>query len=307
MVRALGITGCVAAQLAIGVGDSAACDRAISALETPAVAVAVADVVLAGTVTSMVDGVATVKIASTLKGAGNGISPGDSVQVRGVIAASALDDGCGGVPIDTGKQYVFTLWSPAGSLGTFHVVDENGGVAAYSVASEKLYRDALAKQHPHSAWKIAGDIATRLVRSPSPSNQGDVDLFVVLRNIGTKPVEYTYREWPRAAQSRCALTIVNTETKKRIAPKRVPIANKDITDYFSKAARTWQTAIAPGDAYLHHLYRVTTAQRGWGYKQELGFLYYPVATPGEHVITADCANLFGRSTRSSTAGLTLTL
>jgi hypothetical protein len=286
--------------------EASACDRAPSPFEKPSVGVAVADVVVTGEVTLVHDGVATVKIATAIKGAGKGTSAGDDVQVRGATLASAMDR-CGGVPIEVGKRYVFLLWAPVGQLGAYHVIDAHGGVADATAANEQQFRDALAKQHPHSPWQAKGDAATMLVLDPSPANSDDVDVVVVLRNIGTKPKPYRFAAWPRQTQTKCVLSVVNTATNKRVVAKPVPIAQKDISAYFSKHDRKWESKIAVGDAQLLRLQRITTAKQGWGYKEELGFVYYPVETPGAHAVTAECANVFGVGTRAVTAAVTLTL
>jgi len=285
--------------------EAAACDRPQSPFETPEVGVAVADVVVTGEVTLVHDGVATVKIATALKGAGKGTSVGDDVQLRGATLAS--ESRCGGVPIEVGKRYVFLLWAPIGQLGAYHVVDEHAGVADATTANEQKFRDALAAGHPHSAWHVKGDAATMLVLGPSPATKGDVDVVVVLRNIGAKPKPYRFAAWPRQTQTKCMLSVVNTATNKRVVAKPVPIAQKDISAYFSKHDRKWETKIAVGGAQLLRLQRITTAKPGWGYKEELGFVSYPIETPGAHAVSAECANVFGVGTRAVTAAVTLTL
>lgn len=277
--------------------DAEACDRSASLFETIEVGVAAADVVVSGEVTAIADGVVTMRVAKALKGA-----PGGEVQLRG----ANLDFGrCGGLVVEVGKRYVVLLWAPVGALTAYHVVDQYGGVL--DAANEQKAVTALAKGHPHSAWLVKGDVATMLVLEPSPANQGDVDVAVLMRNIGTKPKPYRFSSWPRQTQTKCTLAITNNETSKRVAAKPVPIAQKDISRHFSRNPRKWESKIAVGEAQHLRLFRITTAQQGWGYKEELGFVFYPVEKPGAHSVSAACANVFGLGTRAVTGAVTLTL
>ena len=276
-----------------------ACDRSISLFETLEVGVAVADVVVSGEVTAISDGVATVKVVASIKGA-----PGAEVQLRGATIRSKLER-CGGLPIEIGKRYVFLLWAAVGQLTAYHVIDPYGGVL--DAASEQKAKDALAKGHPHSAWHVKGDVATMLVLEPSPANKDDVDVAVMLRNIGAKPKTYRFAAWPRQTQTKCTLAITNNETSKRVAAKPVPIAQKDISTYFTRNPRKWESKIAVGEAQQLRLFRITTAKQGWGYKEELGFVFYPIEKPGAHSVSAECANVFGVGTRAVTGAVTLTL
>jgi hypothetical protein len=277
--------------------DADACDRSPSLFEVLEVGVATADVVVSGEVTAIADGVVTVKVATALKGA-----PGGEVQVRG---ANLVPNRCGGRLTEVGKRYVFLLWAPAGQLTAYHVIDQYGGVL--EAASDQKVKDALAKGHPHSAWLVKGDIATMLVLEPAPATAGDVDVAVVMRNIGTKPKPFRFTAWPRQTQTKCTLAITNNETGKRVAAKPVPIAQKDISTYFTRNPRKWETTIAVGEVQHLRLFRITTAKAGWGYKEELGFVFYPIAKPGAHSMSAECANVFGVGTRAGPSAVTLTL
>jgi hypothetical protein len=287
----------------VAAGEAWACDRAVSALEKAEVAAAIADVIVVGEVTAREkDGTATVTVSTVMKGVKK---VGDSLRIRGVTWAS-LGDRCSNPPIDVGKRFVFLLWSPAGKLAAHFLVDGHGGVAEATTANEKTFRDALAKAHPRSAWSTKGDVSSMLVLDPDP-DEGEVDVFVLFRNVGAKSLAWKYTAWPRATQTKCVLSIVNVATKQKIAARGVPIAKKDIEDYFGKNNRKWEANIEPGTAQLFRLPRITTAKSGWGYKEELGFVFYPVAKPGAHEVSADCVNTFGAGKGAATAAVTLTL
>lgn len=299
----------VAAALGIGVlaieaRDSAACDRARSPMETPAVGIAVADVAIVGEVTKLDGKIATVKIARALKGAG---SAGDTIRVHGVTGIEPMTRMCGMKALEVGKPYILLLWSPAGAATGFHLVDEMGGIADHTAAAEQQFKAALAQQHPHSAWHTEQGIMTQLVLEPNPAHKRDVDLLIVLRNTTAQPIRLAYRDWPLATKSKCALDVVHTATKRKVASQDVPIPKRDITAYFSKHGRSYDVAIEPGASHVFRLARVTTALPGWGYKEELGFVFYPIGTPGAHAISAVCSNLFGAGTTTSTEAISLLL
>ena len=159
-------------------------------------------------------------------------------------------------------------------------------------------------------WRtsVASGIAAQLVRDPrAPGVRGDVDLVVVLRNTTDRPQEMAYDSWPLATQSACTLEIVDLATRQPVAARDVPIPKPDIEKYFSRHARRFKISLAPGEAYTLHLPRVTTAHPGWGYKEELGFSYYPISKPGPHTVTALCRNLFGKDSVIRTGALELPL
>jgi len=303
-MRALIVTIGIGLLTVIGSRESRACDRAPSAFEKPEVGVAVADLVITADVTARKGRVATVKIASTLRGTGAG--PGDALEI-GDLDDTGVVRMCGGYAVEVGKRYVFLLWSPPAGERAYRLLDPYAGVRPHSPDVEQTYASAIAKPHPHSASTTSGGLATQLVLAPDAATAGDVDLLVVMRNVGAKPITYRYSPWPRATQSRCELSIVHARTKQRVAARRVPIAERDIAAYFTKHAHAWEVTILPGAAHVQTLSRVTTAKPGWGYKEELGFVYYPIATPGEHAISATCRNLFGPGTRTSTATMRATL
>ncbi|MFO0578638.1 MAG: hypothetical protein U1A78_31940 [Polyangia bacterium] len=302
MIRPL-VCGLLGAAALLG-GRADACDRAESPLEAAAVAVAVADVAAVVEVTRTDEGVAAVRLTSVLKGA---VRPGDTLSVR--ARTGHLLERCGGIPLESGKRYVVALWGPSGALTDYQPVDAYGGIRPYSAANEKDLRGALERRHPSSPWgPISSGIAAQLVRDPrAPGVRGDVDLVVVLRNTTDRPQEMVYDSWPLATQSACTLEIVNLATRQPVAARDVPIPKPDIEKYFSQHARRFKIRLAPGEAYTLRLQGVTTAHPGWGYKEELGFTYYPISKPGPHTITATCRNLFGKDSVLRTGALELPL
>ncbi len=244
-------------------------------------------------------------VTATLKG---GAKKGDSLVIKGLLSQSeAMQRGdCGATAVDVGKRYVVTLWEPVPGSTKLDLVEPGSSAVAYTAAAQAAVEGAILKQHPRSAWQAtASSVQTRLVLYPY-AQTGEVDLFVLARNVGKAAVDFTYKSWPEAQQSRCSLRILDA-AKRTIDAKDVPISKQDIAAYFSKFGRTYKLKIEPGESWMIHLPRVTTAAAGWGYKEELGFKYYPVATHGPHTVAAECVNFFGPGSQLATSVLTVNL
>ena len=198
-------------------GDSAACDRASSPLEDPAVAAAVADVVAIVEVKGLGGGVASAQVARPLKGSSK---KGDILAIRGLFSAAEAGKGdlCSASLGEVGKKYVVMLWSKLPSASQYHLVDPVTSVKPYDAAAQTAIEQALARQHPHSAW-LAGkpDVQTQLVRDPGAA-PGQVSVFVLVRNVGKSALEYTRQYWPQATQSKCTLHITDA-SKTRLQPR----------------------------------------------------------------------------------------
>lgn len=300
MMRALIVLAMLAAPT-----RSDACDRAASPLEKPAVGLASAEVVVVADVTQIANRVATLSIVNVLKG---GVTAGDVVDVRGVVD-EALHERCSGTPVAARQRYLFALWKPAARSKAYSLVHAHGGVVAHGAAVEQQWRDALAKPQPLSAWRAqpSGLVAQLVLDPDPPAQKGDVDLFVLVRNVKDAPVTLDLKSWPKNAMTHCKLDIVNVATKQKVAPKAVPIPPTDIAKYFARNPRVYQAKLAPGEAWIVRLDRVTTAAQGWGYKEDLGFVFYPVAKAGDHVIAATCWNFVRRNSKIETGAITVPL
>lgn len=269
-----------------------ACDRAATPLETPRVAASLADLVITAEVTAIAGGVATVTVDGVLKAPPNPPSAGAALAIRGVTGVDAGRD-CGVFPIAVGRRYVFVLWAPAGRVAEYQLVDAIGGVIDATPDGVRTYQAAIASAvatPSSSASQVTGAVESWLVHAPDPQTPGQIDLVVLVRNVGARPVRWAYRSWPLARQSRCALAVTGPDGK-RVAARRVPITPRDIRAYFAKHGPRYDLTLAPGDTAMLYLDRVTTAAPGWGYKERLGFLYYPPSVPGVHTVRARCTNL----------------
>ncbi|APR78198.1 Hypothetical protein A7982_03545 [Minicystis rosea] len=283
-------------------GDGAACDRAASPLDDPAVAVAVADVVAAVDVIAVGGGSASVVVQGLLKGP---VARGDKLEIDGVKSRSEGRD-CGASTVEVGKSYLVMLFRPVPGAAKYDLVEPASSVVPNETASWTAMEAAVAKHHPTSAWHTgASGVQTRLVLDPH-SEKGEVDLFVLARNTGKTAIDFTRKYWPEAEQTKCSLSIADA-AKKPVDARDVPIPKQDIAAYFAKHPGLYTVKVNPGASHLLRLPRITTAASGWGYKEELGFKFYPVRQHGPHTVAADCANVLGPGSRMTTAELNATL
>jgi hypothetical protein len=120
----------------------------------------------------------------------------------------------------------------------------------------------------------------------------DIDLFFIIRNTSQKPIIIPYRDYPFETQTYWALD-VRRSGNQAVGPTPHPHLTKDsIKDYFSKHGREYNMEINPGAIRSHYLPRINTAQKGWGYKEELRFAYYIMDKPGTYTVSAELHNAF---------------
>jgi hypothetical protein len=268
-----------------------ACDRRAGPLEDRAVATATADLIAVVTVTAIQGDTGTLRIEQALKSP-PGVAVPRVLEVPG-IAADSINRICRGNAAQVGRRYIVLLWSPVVPGAGFELLAEDGGLLAWTAGEQQALQAALASPQPVSPWNRSPDgILTQLTLAPNQpgSNRDELDLLLVFRNIGAQPVQFSYRSWPPAGQSRCEVGMV-AEDRQQVAARDVPIAQSDIEDYFGKNNNgrrfDWITAAGGSSTFL--LSRVTTAAAGWGYKEELGFKYYP-APPGSYSVSVQCVN-----------------
>jgi hypothetical protein len=280
---------------------AAACDRWKSPLEDAPVAAAVADAVAVVEVTAVGGGSATAVVKAPLKGT----KAGDVLVIKGLLGRTELRSDCDS-SVDVGKSYIVDLWAPIPGAARFNVVEPAVPTILNSAAVQARAAAAVLKHHPASAWTAsAPGVETRLVLAADPPT-GEVDLFILARNVGTAPIEFTHRDWPLPVQSMCFLRITDAAGK-AVDAQDAPISKQDIATYFSKYGHTWKMKVEPGESHWIYLHRVTSAVPGYGYKEDLGFKYYPVTKHGPHSVSADCVNFLGSNSRLSTSAITVDL
>lgn len=282
-----------------------ACSRSQSPLEQDlALAATLADHVVAAKVLSPGDAThpATAVVQSVLEGSDERLTPTRVFSFSGAVS-NTVAKMCGGTGLEVGKELFLLLWSPAGAMTAFSLVDAWGGVLPANPDTRASLTRALRAHRVVGPWQTSGDVRTRVFVS---TKGGEVEVTIILRNTSAKPLAFQYSDWPEAQATRCTLSLT-PETGRAIESRPVPIPPAEIAAYFSKHGRTFEVPIAVGDSHLLRLDRVTTATPGWGFKEVLGFRYYPVETHGPYALTAQCVNVLGQGTQLTTAPVRLDL
>ena len=209
------------------------------------------------------------------------------------VTGFARGDGrmrCGGTPPAVGDALLLFLYEPRGSVTHHELIDEvDGALPAASPQAAELTK--LVKERASTAFADAGPgLAVKLFASSPRVRPGtNVDLAVLVRNVGPAPLTFSWRDWPREKAAACRLTV--TRAGAGLPPQRNPISDADIEAYFSKHGRTYELPLVPGQAHEVLLSRFHTAAPGWGYKEELDFQFHPLEQPGTYSIAATCRNL----------------
>lgn len=302
MIRTVPSLGVGLALAVVSAGAAAeACDRAVTPFEQDlSVAVAVADVVFGAKVLSVAGTRRTVKVLEVF--AGDGLTVGATLLLDGA-ATEGTTEHCGGRRFSVGDEALVLAWRPPSGSAAFTLVDPFGGL--WPNTPEQRRALSSVRPAPMSPWSAGPKVQARAFRALG--DEKELDLFVVVRNVGAAPLDFTYSDWPEATASTCRVELVPSGAKQPLPAKPAPIARADIVDFFSKNGRSYAVPLAPGSARLHLLQRVTTAAPGWGYKEALGFRYWPVPAPGLHAVTVECRNLTGHGSQLRAGPVAVTL
>jgi len=223
------------------------------------------------------DGEVVVHVERTLKGT----APGPTLRLG--LAERGRDSF---VPTK-GARFALFLSAPRTPADPhWRLLDERDAALPATPASLEKVLPHLA--HPCCAWR-EGAAGVRAALLPDADGKltfrpGDeISLRVFLQNHGTAPVTLTAVHWPRAAMTHAELTV--TRARAPVAAHRIDwLGDAEIAKYFSRL-EPWRGALDPGGATVHHLQRISSAERGWGYKEDIGFVWYPL-DPGDYEVSA---------------------
>lgn len=159
--------------------------------------------------------------------------------------------------------------------------------------NRKAIKDTLAKNPPSSDWRFSAStgLYTRLMAAKKQYKvDEDISLTIVFLNHTNRDLVFNYKTWPKSEHSYCDLTISSSEGAVDAVP--VPIEKSKIEDYFSEHGHSYDRVVKTDSSFRFGIGSVTTAKRGYGYKEKLNFHYYPLQ-PGIYDIAASCGNFFG--------------
>jgi hypothetical protein len=191
-----------------------------------------------------------------------------------------------------GSEFVLFL-APTGAPGAYRLTD--GTLLSYEESGASQL-DKIAPLVP--AWSDAPDgLASLIVPDHEPSTAKGRDPFrykvgepVLLwagyRNVSDRDIELRYRDWPLESHTRWHLRVERRGAGVVAALRHPHVDTTQIREFFSRNGHRFQMRLRPGEAFFLYLDRINVAEPGWGYRERLDFLYYPLTSPGEYTITA---------------------
>ena len=142
------------------------------------------------------------------------------------------------------------------------------------------------KRSPIWPAPVEGWSAVFVVENAEITQKNHLDGWVLYRNMSTAPLVFSYKEWPPEEHTRWILEV--TREGQVVPPTPHPHLTKDeIVDYFSKHGHAFEMTLAPGEVFALPLQRLNSAEAGWGYKQRIGFQFWPLEEPSEYTITVE--------------------
>jgi len=268
----------------LSVRDAQACDRRKL---PPAIRLAMADLVVEARVDLVSKGRATVVPTAVRKGT----RPNGQMQLDGVTTSLEAMLRCeGGVNVERGKTYLFLLFDRLPGEASWRTIDLVDGVVELG---DPVVGEIMRTNGASTPWTRGADglwLKAVVAKSVFAVNE-EIDVLMLFRNAAAARRNLRYRSWPPSERSSCRLEGAG------IIGVPVPIAQTDIDEYFARVGPSYDFDLGPGETLEWNLDRVTTAARGWGYKERLDFQYFPMK-PGRYEVTVTCRGFGGESLRA---------
>lgn len=198
----------------------------------------------------------------------------------------------------------------AGSTLLLHLalIDEKWTALVDGTAphTDKLEASRIAQIAHRPAWpETTGGWSSVLVLEQTELDVGDeVNGWVVLKNTATHVQTVELSDWPRDERTHWQLRV--ERDGELVAPIPHPhVSEQDIAETFSRPGERFARQLKPGECIAFPLARIGSAKPGWGYKERLGFQYWPLEKPGEYRIWATDHNFPWPSITTPAAHLTL--
>ena len=117
-----------------------------------------------------------------------------------------------------------------------------------------------------------------------PASDG-VTLQFGIRNVSDHAIQINYVGDSQAKRAFVALDIVDRSGKRVGALPHPDLDAKGIRGFFVRFGTNKPVVLAPGEYFFQRLNRINRAGGGTGYKDELGFQFYPLV-PGRYTVVA---------------------
>jgi hypothetical protein len=282
-MRHLTITFLISVAL-LAARDAHACQRRKL---PPAIRLAMADLV----VEARVDLVRVSQVIVAPTAVRKGTRPDGQMQIDGVTTPLDAMLRCeGAISLERGRTYLFLLFDRLPGESSWSTIDLIDGIVELKdpVASEILRTNGTSTPWTRGTdgWWLKAIVAKGVFAVDE-----EIDVLLIFRNATAARRELRYRSWPPSERSACLLEGAG------VAGVPVPIAQTDIDEYFARVRPAFDLEIGPGETLEWTLDRITTAARGWGYKERLDFKYYPMK-PGSYDVDVTCRGFSAESLRA---------
>lgn len=163
----------------------------------------------------------------------------------------------------------------------FRSVNRDAGVGEDSPANRKKVAAARGcckwKQHAHGVRLMV------LPGKPGYKRGEQIELTAWVLHEGSSTVQWTRVPWPKSKMTWAELQV--TLGKQKIKPRPIPWAKKSNIEKAAKQDKPYTETMPPGTLLPYYLQRINTADSGYGYKERLGSVHYPMTKAGRYKIT----------------------
>jgi len=194
------------------------------------------------------------------------------------------------IVLNENQTYLFFL------LDKFTGEDENRLIDKYDGAI--LLNSVINSEIPNilkqslSSWKTnSNGLRTKIFSDKYVYEiEDDINLKLFIMNFSDTSIFLEFSDWPLDKHSYCSLKLKNEDYI--INSKKIDwLTINDITNYFSQHGKNHKIELMPGMFHIIYLNKINSAAKGWGYKENLNFEYYPTIKLGKYTVSVEIHNI----------------
>ena len=122
------------------------------------------------------------------------------------------------------------------------------------------------------------------------SAHDNLEFGFIVRNASDKPLSLKFHNLPLDNHTHWKFDVTD-EHGVKVTPKNHPDLNEALLkEFVATQSHSYEVVLKPHASQMYWIPRLNSAERGWGYKDELEFQYFPMP-PGHYTIKATALNL----------------
>jgi len=193
---------------------------------------------------------------------------------------------------ENGRYYTYNSY-----CGRFLIENEHVSKWEYKIPStsyEKVLAELKSFLDVPERWSVPVHGLSVLLRPTRfiYHHNRDINLFFMVKNVSKDDITIQYSNYPLKNNTYWKLNIRNVDGKLLVPQQHPNLTETSIEQYFSQHGYNSSAVIRPGEIFPYRLQRVNSAKTGYGYKERLNFMYYPINTSGLYRISASVYNLY---------------